>query len=235
MEMSLMELWGTMGLFARGIVYVLFIMSIMVVTVALRKWIQLAQAKRATLAFSPQFSEALANADYEQARQLVEEHPKSHLANAFNKVFGIISEEGIGSVDVDGIKRVIELNSLEEISKFRRGLSILATVGSTAPFVGLLGTTIGVVNAFTGMALAGSGGLAAVSAGIAEALIVTALGIAVALPGVWLFNYFLNRIDFVSLEITYATKEFVDFLLRQDRKGGKPGKVERQLVEQAAL
>ena len=138
-------------------------------------------------------------------------------------------------MDVDGIKRVIELNSLEEISKFRRGLSILATVGSTAPFVGLLGTTIGVVNAFTGMALAGSGGLAAVSAGIAEALIVTALGIAVALPGVWLFNYFLNRIDFVSLEITYATKEFVDFLLRQDRKGGKPGKVERQLVEQAAL
>ena len=99
-----------------------------------------------------------------------------------------------------------------------RGLGILATIGATSPFVGLLGTTMGVVNAFTGMAQTASGGLAAISAGIAEALITTAFGLLVAIPAVWLYNYFINRIDYISMEITYATKEFVDFLLRYEAR-----------------
>ena len=89
----------------------------------------------------------------------------------------------------------------------------LPIFGSTAPFVGLLGTTMGVVNAFTGMAAAGSGGLAAISAGIAEALITTALGLLVAIPAVWLYNYFTNKVEMVSMEIDYGTKEFMNFLL----------------------
>jgi biopolymer transport protein ExbB/biopolymer transport protein TolQ len=72
---------------------------------------------------------------------------------------------------------------------------------------------MGVVNAFTGMAEAGSGGLAAISAGIAEALITTALGLLVAIPAVWLYNYFVNRIEFVTMEIDYGSKEFLNFLL----------------------
>jgi biopolymer transport protein ExbB/biopolymer transport protein TolQ len=220
MGISLLELWGTMGWFAKGIVYLLLLMSIFVATVALRKGIQMARARRATLHFSGHFSRALATLDFAEAEKLVVENPKSHLANAFRRVFSNITEYSRDAVltpaEVASVQRVIELNTLEQISGFRRGLGALATVGSTAPFVGLLGTTIGVVNSFTGMANAGSGGLAAVSAGIAEALITTAIGIGVALPAVWLFNYFTNRIDFISMEITYATKEFMDFLLRYE-------------------
>lgn len=213
MSMSMMELWGHMGWFARGIVILLLGMSVYVLTVAVTKWFQLGRSRRETLAFSARFAEALSNGDLESAERAVAEHPKSHLANVFKRVFASIGGRP-ADADVAAIERLMELNTLEQLTHFRRGLSILATVGATAPFVGLLGTTIGVVNAFSGMATAGGAGMAAISAGIAEALITTAIGIGVALPGVWLYNYFLNRIEFISNEITYASKEFVDFLLR---------------------
>lgn len=237
MGISLLELWGTMGWFAKGIVYLLLGMSILVATIALRKWIHLDRSRRATIAFSSDFAAALAKVDLAKAQELVAVHPKSHLANAFRRVFESNiqqTEAGTFSADVEAVKRTVELNTLEQVSGFRRGLGSLATVGSTAPFVGLLGTTIGVVNSFTGMAAAGSGGLAAVSAGIAEALITTAIGIGVALPAVWLFNYFVNRIDFISMEITYATKEFVDFLLRYEARRELNGATEYAMLEQAA-
>jgi biopolymer transport protein ExbB len=126
-------------------------------------------------------------------------------------------DHALSAVEIASVQRLIELNTLEQLAKFRRGLGVLATIGATAPFVGLLGTTMGVVNAFTGMAVSGSGGLAAISQGIAEALITTAFGLLVAIPAVWLYNYYINRIDYLSMEITYATKEFMDFLLRYEQ------------------
>ena len=98
----------------------------------------------------------------------------------------------------------------QEVAKLRRGMPMLATVGSTAPFVGLFGTTFGVINAFQGMASAGSG-LAAISAGISEALITTGVGIGVAVVGVWLFNYFNNRIDKVTEELTSSEADIMDW------------------------
>jgi biopolymer transport protein ExbB/biopolymer transport protein TolQ len=101
------------------------------------------------------------------------------------------------------------------LSEFKRGTGILATVGSTAPFVGLLGTTMGIVNAFTGMAQQGaSGGLAGISAGIAEALITTAFGLMVAIPAVWAYNYFTTKIENLSVEMTYTSKELIDYLIK---------------------
>ena len=124
-----------------------------------------------------------------------------------------VADQNLSAVEVGNIQRTIDLNKLEQLARFRKGLGILATTGSTAPFVGLVGTTMGVVNAFTGMATAGSGGLSAISAGIAEALITTAFGLGVAIPAVWLYNYFTNRVELVSMEIDYGTKEFMTFLL----------------------
>jgi biopolymer transport protein ExbB/biopolymer transport protein TolQ len=224
--MSLMELWGTMGWFAKSIVYILLFMSIMVLTISGKKLIELYRARRATLQFSPKFSKALSEQNFENAAQLVEKHPKSHLATTFRRVFPTITfhsaDQALSAAEIASVQRLIDLNSLEQLANYRRGLGVLATIGATAPFVGLLGTTMGVVNAFTGMATAGSSGLSAITAGIAEALITTAFGLLVAIPAVWLYNYFINRIDYISMEITYATKEFVDFLLRYEArlKGG---------------
>jgi biopolymer transport protein ExbB len=99
---------------------------------------------------------------------------------------------------------------VEELSKLRKGLAILATTGSTAPFIGLFGTVFGVINAFQGMATAGSG-LTAISAGISEALITTGVGIGVAIFGVWLFNYFNGRLEKVTDEMTSSEADFLDW------------------------
>ncbi len=110
--------------------------------------------------------------------------------------------------------RAVERQMLILLAELKQGNAVLATVGATAPFVGLLGTTMGVVNAFTGMAASGSGGLASISAGIAEALITTAFGLIVAIPAVWLFNYFTTKIEAITVEMTYTSKELSDFLIK---------------------
>jgi biopolymer transport protein ExbB len=222
MGISLLELWSTMGLFAKGIASLLLLMSILVATIAIRKTIELSRSRKATLRFSGPFSEALASENFSEAERLVEENQRSHLATTFRRVFPSLTfhsqDQELSAAEIGSVQRMIDLNTLEQLAKFRRGLGVIATVGATAPFVGLLGTTMGVVRAFTGMAQSGSGGLAAISAGIAEALITTAFGLLVAIPAVWLYNYYINRIDYISMEITYATKEFVDFLLRYEAR-----------------
>ena len=224
MNLSLIDLWNSMGWFAKAIVFVLLFMSLLVTTVTIRKLILLRRSRRATLAFSSQFSTALEQADFEKARSLVDEYPKSHLAAAFRRVFSMVAvharDHSFSAAEVASVQRLIDLNTIEQLALFRRGLGILATVGATAPFVGLLGTTMGVVNAFQGMAAAGTGGLSAITSGIAEALITTAFGLFVALPAVWLYNYFINRVDYISMEMSYAAKEFVDFLLRFETSFG---------------
>ncbi len=218
MEYSLIELWDTMGWFAKGVVFVLLLMSIFTASTALRKVLQLHRERRASRRFAPRFPALLARGEYGEAERLIAEQSHSHLAAAFRGVLRTLEleqrEQPISPSEIAAAERLIELNTLERSAQMRRGLSLLATVGATAPFVGLLGTTMGVVHAFTGMAASGSGGLAAISAGIAEALIVTALGLLVAIPAVWLYNYFVNQIDQAGLEINYATKQFLDFMLR---------------------
>src|SRR5215467_11357990 len=91
----------------------------------------------------------------------------------------------------------------------------LATVGSTAPFVGLLGTVMGIVNAFQSMALTGSGGLGTVSAGIAEALITTAFGLLVAIPAVMAYNYLQGWVDARAVDISESSNEFLDLVAKQ--------------------
>lgn len=227
MNLSLIELWGTMGWFARGIVFVLMGMSVYAAAIAIRKLVQFSRSRRATIAFSKPFSDALSREDFAGAEQLVAKYPRSHLAAAFRRVFPSLTfhsqDNALSPVEIASVQRMIELNTLEQLSRFRAGLGVLATIGATAPFVGLLGTTMGVVNAFTGMAEAGSGGIAAISAGIAEALITTAFGLLVAIPSVWLYNYFINRIDFLSMEINYAAKELMDFLIRYEARLGGSG------------
>ena len=217
MSVDLMEMWATMGWFAKMIVWLLLFMSLATFTVAFQRWWDLSKSKRQVVRFAPKLSAALEGHDLEAAERAVKEHEKGHLAAAYRGVFTALKEHvadrTLSAVEVGSIARTIDLNKLEQLARFRRGMGIMATVGATAPFVGLLGTTMGVVNAFTGMATAGSGGLAAISAGIAEALITTAFGLGVAIPAVWLYNYFTGRVELVSMEIDYGSKEFMNFLL----------------------
>jgi biopolymer transport protein ExbB/TolQ len=218
MEMSLIELFGTMGWFAKGIVFVMVVMSVYSLTVMVQKWWTLRQAQKETIKFAPEFSQFLEEDNLSEAIRLAESYKKSHVAivlgGALSEIKPLIADGTVTVSDINSAERAVERNMLMEITSLKRGLAVLATTGSTAPFVGLLGTTMGIVNAFTGMAATGSGGLAAIGAGIAEALITTAFGLLVAIPAVWAYNYFTTKIDNLTAEMTYVSKELIDYLIK---------------------
>jgi len=219
MQLSLLDLWGTMGWFARTIVFILAIMSILSLGTAFAKWFKMRKAQKETAKFAPEFSRFLQEEQMQGAISLATKYKHSHvarvLAGALEEIKPLLRDGNVTAADINSAERAIERNELILIAEMKRGTGILATVGATAPFVGLLGTTMGVVNAFTGMASGGgSGGLAAVSAGIAEALITTAFGLLVAIPAVWIYNYFQTKSDFLTVEMTYSGKELIDYLIK---------------------
>lgn len=222
MEMSLVELYNTMGWFAKGVVWTMVIMSVLSWGVTFTKLWYLHKSQKATRKFAPEFSRFLQEEQLDNAIRLAEkkEYKDSHVArvlgDALQEVKPLLRDRAtITAADINSAERAVERQMLIITAEMKRGLGILATTGATAPFVGLLGTTMGIVNAFQGMAASGGGGsLASISAGIAEALITTAFGLLVAIPAVWLYNYFTTKLDFLSVEMTYTSKELIDYLIK---------------------
>jgi biopolymer transport protein ExbB/biopolymer transport protein TolQ len=219
-SMSYSELWNSMGLFAKGVVVTMLVMSLWSWTVTVSKWLYLRKSQKETRRFAPEFSRYLQEEQLDGAIQLAEKNKKSHVARvlgeALLEVKPLLRDRAtITAADINSAERAVERQMLIITAELKRGLGVLATTGATAPFVGLLGTTMGIVNAFQGMAASGgSGSLASITGGIAEALITTAFGLLVAIPAVWLYNYFSTKIDFISVEMTYTSKELIDYLIK---------------------
>jgi biopolymer transport protein ExbB len=218
MNVSLIGLWASMGWFAKGIVFVMAIMSVYSLTVMVGKWWTLRKAQAETRKFAPEFSQFLEEDNLNEAIRLAESYKKSHVARVLGGALGevkpLLQDGSVTVADINSAERAVERNMMIILSELKRGLAVLATVGATAPFVGLLGTTMGIVNSFTGMATSGAGGISAIAAGVAEALITTAFGIGVAIPAVWSFNYFQTKIDNLTAEMTYTSKEMIDYLIK---------------------
>ena len=216
--MSLIELYHTMGYFAKGIVYTLMLMSVYSLSIVVQKWWYLRSAQNQTRKFAPEFSQFLEEDNLNEAIKLAEQYKKSQVAKvlggALEEIRPLIQDGSVTVSDINSAERAVEREMLMQIVLMKRGLAVLATTGATAPFVGLLGTTMGVVNAFQGMAAGGGGGIGSIAAGISEALITTAFGLIVAIPAVWAFNYFQTKIDNVTAEMTYSSKEMIDYLIK---------------------
>ena len=120
---------------------------------------------------------------------------------------------------VDGAVRSMERSKDRELANLRRGLPVLATVSSSAPFVGLFGTVGGIITAFQKLAdpAKGGGGIGTVSAGIAEALVTTAVGLGVAIIAVWFYNYFTARVDSLIVDMDETASELVDSIIKDPR------------------
>src|SRR6058998_3520951 len=220
MSLSLYDLWLSMGLFAKSIVVVMAVMSVLSWTAAFRKWSQLYKSQKETKRFAPEFSRFLKEEQLDGAIRLAEKQKVSHVARVLGEALAEVKpllrdRATITAADINSAERAVERQMLIITAEMKRGLGILATTGATAPFVGLLGTTMGIVTAFQGMsASGGSGSLAAITGGVAEALITTAFGLLVAIPAVWLYNYFATKIDFLTVEMTYTSKELIDYLIK---------------------
>ena len=222
--MNLIEMWNQMGWFAKAIAYVLFIMSMISFGVAIERFYTFLQARKQSKLYAPQVAKHLKEGRLKEAVALSQkkEYRYSHLAKvvlAGLNEYQYQAESGGAALSredmMDTVRRAIQRASALTASDLKRGVAALATIGATAPFVGLLGTVIGVINAFQGIAATGSGGIGAVSAGIAEALIETALGLVVAIPAVWLYNYFTGRLEYFNVEMDNSSSELVDYFMKK--------------------
>ncbi len=220
MELSMLELWNATGPLARGVVVLLGGMSVVAGAIATEKWLRLRRAEGDSGAFLAAWRQA--DADPAAARAIAERFPASPVAGV---VRAVTAAGGVGEGHRAEVHdRVVRRFVLTTGSELRRGLSTVATVGSTAPFVGLFGTVIGIVNAFHEIGATGRGGIATVSTGIAEALVTTAFGIIVAIPAVWLFNALSQRIGRLLVMVESAGEELAVARLvapaSRDRDGG---------------
>ena len=221
--MDLLAMWQSMGMVAKAVAFVLFFMSMWSFGVAIERIFTFTQARNQSKLFAPQVAKHLKEGRLKDAIALAssKNYRYSHLAKVV--LAGLqeyqFQQESGGSMNredlMDTVRRSIQRASALTASDLKKGISALATIGSTAPFVGLLGTVVGVISAFSGIASTGSSGLGAVSQGISEALIETALGLVVAIPAVWMYNYFTGRLEYFTVEMDNSSSELVDYFIKQ--------------------
>jgi len=220
MDMSLTELWGTMSWGAKAVVLLLLIMSIYSIWVMVERFITFQKAKGRSLKLLGALSNVLTKGDYQQAIDITKKYKDSHLAKVI--AAGLLEFEAARrdkraidpEVPLEAARQGMDRTAMITVAELKENLGVLATIGATAPFVGLFGTVIGIIHAFQKMATSG-GGIASVSAGIAEALITTAFGLFVAIPAVWAYNYFQNRIDRFTVEMSNSGSEMAIYFLKE--------------------
>ncbi|MCB9682768.1 MAG: MotA/TolQ/ExbB proton channel family protein [Alphaproteobacteria bacterium] len=208
---TLREIWEHSGGLARGVILTLMFMLAAAIFIAVERQLKFRQATGRSRLLAADIVPALERGDVHGALTIARD-------DKFKGAYlGALLAAGLAEIDlrldahgIANAERAVNKAVQQEIAKLKRGMPILATVGSTAPFVGLFGTTFGVINAFQGMASAGSG-LAAISAGISEALITTGVGIGVAVVGVWFFNYYTNKVEKVTEELVSSEADFLDW------------------------
>jgi biopolymer transport protein ExbB/TolQ len=220
MEFGPLALWQSMGVIAKLDVLILAILSIYSLTLSGERWWRYRSAKKQSLQFALLTTQYLKQDRPQDAIASSKKFKHSHLAKVVSAglLEFMVEEQNspLSGYDViEAARRAIERATLMTTADFKRGLGGLATIGATAPFIGLFGTVVGIINAFRGMAITGSGGLGAVSAGIAEALVTTAMGLFVAIPAVWLYNFFLNQVERFQVEMANSSSELVDFFIKK--------------------
>lgn len=220
MDFSLGHLWSQMGLFAKLVVITMGVMSVASLLVMFERIVVYMRSGSESVQFAEKMAKLLSGGDLAAAAGAGLNKNVGHLGRTINAGLTAfkLAPANAKDVAVDSVARALERQAAREVQSFKRGLGVLATVGSTAPFIGLLGTTMGIVNSFQQMANSGSGGLGTVSAGIAEALITTAFGLLVAIPAVMAFNFLQGWVDARSVDLSESSNEFLDLVSKHFAK-----------------
>ena len=222
MSLNPLALWEQMTILNKGVIIILILLSIWSLYVSVERLIMFSKARKQSLLFARQATEHLKNDRPQAAIDAASKYPQSHLARVvsaglqsfqYETQTSPLSQQEV----VEAATRAVERATLLTTSDLKRGIGSLATIATITPFIGLFGTVIGIINAFHGMALTGSGGIGAVSAGIAEALVATAFGLGVAIPAAWMFNYFTNKLERLQIEMSNSASELVDFFMKRQR------------------
>ena len=219
---DMVSMWNQMGFAARLVVFIMFLMSAWSIGIMIDRWIAFNAARKQSRQYAPAVAGALREGKLDEAVKVSERYKKSHLAKVV--VAGLqefkaheMSTEIPGET-IESSKRALERAQAIVHAELNRGLSGLATIGSTAPFVGLFGTVVGIINAFEGISTEKSTGLGAVAGGISEALVATAIGLFVAIPAVWMFNYYNSKVEAFDVEMDNSSSELIDYFLKKTQK-----------------
>ncbi len=216
--MTFKELLGNVGLFGAAVMCCLAALSVFSVGMIVDKHRRFRSASRQSQMFKPVFGKFLHGGEVQELIDAVQQYQNSHVAQVVSA--GILEYDGVRQTGGDPVASLELVTSAlrdsmsETLIQLKRGLGFLATIGSTAPFIGLFGTVVGIINAFRSIAATGSGGMSVVSGGIAEALVSTALGIFVAIPAVVAFNHFTGKIENFHVEMNRASSQLVNCLFK---------------------
>jgi biopolymer transport protein ExbB len=217
---DLISLWRQMGILAKVVVGILFVMSGWSFGVMIDRYMAFNAARKQSRAFAPAVAGALRDGKIDEAIKVAERNKKSHLAKVVTA--GLMEfrahqdSSDIPGETIEASKRALERTEAIVHAELKRGLGGLATIGSTAPFVGLFGTVVGIINAFREItSQGGRTGIGAVAGGISEALVTTAIGLAVAIPAVMMFNYLTGRVEAFDVEMDNSSSELIDYFLKR--------------------
>jgi biopolymer transport protein ExbB/biopolymer transport protein TolQ len=220
-QFDLVHLWTNMGKPAKAVVIILFFMSAWSIGVMIDRYMAFGAARKQSRSFAPAVAGALREGKLDEAIKIADRFKKSHLAKVV--VAGLQEFQAhqgsseISGEEIDASRRALERAEAIVHAELKRGVSALATIGSTAPFVGLFGTVVGIIDAFQTMATQKTPGIGAIAGGISEALVTTALGLLVAVPAVWAFNYFTGRVDAFDVEMGNSSSELIDYFLKRSQ------------------
>jgi len=195
MSFNMIDLWASMGPMAKAVILLLLVMSMLSLAVAIERIASIARSSRESAEFLAAWRARLAREGTDAAAGEAARFPHSHAAWLVREGTEVLRGGGESAKRLEAFDRTARRIVLASGIELRKGLGLLATVGSTAPFVGLFGTVLGIVSAFRTMGVTGQGGLGSVATGISEALVATALGILVAIPALWVFNYLTQKIQ----------------------------------------
>ena len=216
--MSVANMLGSIGFVGMCVMGFLLALSIYSASVILDKFRRFRAASNQSMEFLTEFGKCLQQGELQDAVNTARQHDKSHVAKVVSAgVAELIESRSItdSNTRVELVSRALDRSTAITLAEMKKGLGGLATIGSTAPFIGLFGTVVGIIHAFDGIASSGSGGLASVSSGISEALVATALGILVAIPAVMAFNYFTGTLERFHVEMNTSSTQLVDFLSKR--------------------
>lgn len=205
-----------------AVIIILLAEAVYMIAVGIERYLTYSKAKAQSRQYAPKVAQALKNSNIDEAISISDRHKDSHLAMVVSSGLKEFSAHGDNSEftgeEMEASKRALQRAIAIKTAELKRGLSGLATVGSTAPFVGLFGTVVGIISAFQALAVNETAGIGAIGGAISEALVATAFGIMVAVPAVWLFNYFTNKVTSFGVEMENSASELVDYFIKQRTK-----------------
>ncbi|WP_306591665.1 MotA/TolQ/ExbB proton channel family protein [Geothrix sp. 21YS21S-4] len=219
---SAAEIWRSASIANKFIIAILFVLLAYQIYVAVERFVTYAQSKQASDKFLKLFMDTLRRGDFEAAKRAATTHNKSHIALVLKHGLDIFQyEKQLKTMNpnhdaIQPVERAIQRGTAEVLELLKKGMSGLATIGALAPFIGLLGTVIGIIKVFSDLKTKGAGDINALAGSIGEALATTALGLIVAIPAVWIYNLLTNKQDVVVTNINNAASQMIDEFIRRE-------------------